>query len=108
MTAMTIEDYTQYIADHNRLVREIDVAVNGANAAQQASLCDILKDVQKLVERKNFVVKHSTRYCFHGNNDKGYAVSYLGNGCTFAARGLSTIDEAIDAAITHYKNMGSL
>jgi hypothetical protein len=46
----TIEDYKQVLVDHGRLVRELDVIINGENAAKQASLCDIVsqcKDIFK-------------------------------------------------------------
>lgn len=36
------------LADHNRLVRELDVLLNGeAGAAQQASLCDIVAQIRR-------------------------------------------------------------
>lgn len=50
---LTIADYEQVLADHRRLVRRLDVALNGeAGAAKQASLCDIvgqLEDARPLV-----------------------------------------------------------
>ena len=40
-------EYEIVLADHRRLVRELDVALNGeAGAAQQASLCDIVGQVK--------------------------------------------------------------
>lgn len=41
-----IADYKAVIADHQRLVRELDVLLNGPNAARQASLCDIVAQVR--------------------------------------------------------------
>ena len=41
-----IADYEEVLADHRRLVRELDVSLNGDGAAQQASLCDILAQVK--------------------------------------------------------------
>ena len=38
--------YEDVIADHERLVRELDVALNNDGAAKQASLCDIVSQVQ--------------------------------------------------------------
>jgi len=39
----TVEDYEEVLADHNRLVRELDILINGEEvAAKQASLCDIV------------------------------------------------------------------
>jgi hypothetical protein len=43
----SIEDYKEVIADHKRLVRELDVIINGENAAPQASLCDIVSQLAK-------------------------------------------------------------
>ena len=45
---LTIADYEEAFKDHQRLVRELDVALNGAGAAKQASLCDILSQVKAL------------------------------------------------------------
>ena len=44
---LTIDDYKEVIADHKRLVHELDVALNGEHgAAKQASLCDIVGQVK--------------------------------------------------------------
>jgi hypothetical protein len=41
-------DYEEVLAEHRRLVRELDVALNGqAGAAKQPSLCDIVRQVQR-------------------------------------------------------------
>jgi len=46
-----VADYEEVLADHRRLVREIDVALNGEDgAAKQASLCDILMQVTNLMK----------------------------------------------------------
>ena len=46
---VTIADYEDVLADHRRLVREMDVALNGEEgAAKQASLCDIVSQVKSL------------------------------------------------------------
>lgn len=42
----TAADYEEVLADNHRLVRELDVLLNGENAAQQASLCDIVGQVR--------------------------------------------------------------
>lgn len=43
---LTIADYEECFADHRRLVRQLDVALNGEEgAAKQASLCDIVGQV---------------------------------------------------------------
>lgn len=45
--APTAAYYEHVLADHRRLVRELDVALNGeAGAAKQASLCDIVAQVK--------------------------------------------------------------
>lgn len=45
--ALTAADYEEVLADHQRLVRELDVLLNGEEgAAKQASLCDIVAQVQ--------------------------------------------------------------
>lgn len=44
---LTIADYEECLADHRRLVRELDVGLNGEEgAAEQASLCDIVGQVK--------------------------------------------------------------
>lgn len=44
---LTIADYKAAFKDHQRLVRELDVALNGEDgAAKQASLCDIVSQVK--------------------------------------------------------------
>lgn len=44
----TIADYEEALADHRRLVRELDVLLNGEEgAAKQASLCDIVAQVRR-------------------------------------------------------------
>lgn len=44
---LTIADYEKVLADKRRLTREIDAALNGKNAAKQASLCDILAQIKR-------------------------------------------------------------
>lgn len=43
---LTIDDYKEIIEDHKRLVKELDVILNGVNAATQASLCDIISQLK--------------------------------------------------------------
>lgn len=48
MNELTIADYEEVLADHRRLVRELDVLLNGEDgAAKQASLCDIVLQVRR-------------------------------------------------------------
>ncbi|CUJ81874.1 Uncharacterised protein [Achromobacter sp. 2789STDY5608615] len=42
-----LEDYERVLADHRRLVGELDVLLNGDGAAPQASLCDIVAQVRR-------------------------------------------------------------
>ncbi len=45
--------YEECMEDHRRLVREIDVIINGeTGAAKQASLCDLVGQIKELVERR--------------------------------------------------------
>lgn len=45
-TLCSAADYEEVLADHRRLVRELDVLLNGEHgAAKQASLCDIVAQV---------------------------------------------------------------
>lgn len=43
-----IAELREVIEDKKRLTREIDIAINGKNAAKQASLCDILGQVRNM------------------------------------------------------------
>ena len=56
-------DYEEVLSDHRRLVREIDVILNGEEgAAKQASLCDLLPQIKKLVTRPD---DNGTRHSLH-------------------------------------------
>jgi len=46
ITPLCIADYEEVLEGHRRLVRELDVLLNGAGAAKQASLCDIVSQVR--------------------------------------------------------------
>lgn len=46
---LTAADYEEVLADHRRLVREIDALLNGGVAAKQASLCDLVPQIKALV-----------------------------------------------------------
>jgi len=55
--ALIISDYEEALADHRRLVRELDGILSGGieNAAAQASLCDLIPFAQQIVaERDGF------------------------------------------------------
>lgn len=45
----TAQDYEKILADHRKLVRDLDVLLNGeSGAARQASLCDIVSQVARM------------------------------------------------------------
>lgn len=47
--AEAVAAYGEAMADHRKLVRQLDVALNGeAGAAKQASLCDIVGQVEDI------------------------------------------------------------
>jgi hypothetical protein len=43
----TIQDYKEILEGHKKLVRELDVLLNGKGAAKQASLIDIIAQVRR-------------------------------------------------------------
>lgn len=45
-----IEDYKEVIEDKHRLTKEIDVIINGENAAEKPSLCDLIGQIKSLTE----------------------------------------------------------
>lgn len=48
-----VQAYEECMEDHRRLVREIDIMINGTEgAARQASLCDLLETIRRLVEKR--------------------------------------------------------
>lgn len=49
-------DYEEVLDDHRRLVREIDAILNDGNAAPQASLCDLIPQIKKLVRPIDMVL----------------------------------------------------
>lgn len=42
------QDYEEVLKGHRELVKELDVLINGKNAAKQASLCDIVSQLKAL------------------------------------------------------------
>ncbi|AEZ50825.1 hypothetical protein DC1_0003 [Burkholderia phage DC1] len=51
-------DYEEVLADHRRLVRELDVLLNGEEgAAKQASLCDIVAQVRRQKDDRAAVIQ---------------------------------------------------
>lgn len=56
-----IKELEEVRADHHRLVREIDIAINGEDgAAKQASLCDIASQVVA-IQRRNSELENALR-----------------------------------------------
>lgn len=53
-TELADSHYKSVLADHERLVRELDQALNGEESAPQASLCDLVSQVRR--ERAAFEV----------------------------------------------------
>lgn len=50
---LTIQDYKEALDDKNRLTRDIDIIINGDNAAKQASLCDLIGQIEDLVRMRD-------------------------------------------------------
>lgn len=57
---LTVADYEVVLAEHRRLVRQLDVLLNGTGAAKQATLCDIVSQLERQSERID------TRVLCHG------------------------------------------
>lgn len=70
----SIADYEEVLADHRRLVCELDVLLNGAGAARQASLCDIVSQV----ERETIRSRHYRAECFPADLPHGMHDFHLG------------------------------
>lgn len=47
---LTVKDYEEVLSDHKKLVKELDVLLNGENAAKQASLCDIVSQLRNSIK----------------------------------------------------------
>lgn len=46
-----INSYKETLEDHKRLVKEFDVALNGENAAESPSLCDVVKQALDIIKK---------------------------------------------------------
>ena len=67
--ALTVSDYEKVLSDHRRLVHELDVIINGDNAAKQASLVDMVCQIRDLWPRQGVGwVKASERLPNHRDN----------------------------------------
>lgn len=44
---LTVQDYKDVIDDHKRLVKELDIIINGRNAAESPSLCDLVSQLKQ-------------------------------------------------------------
>ena len=47
-----VSDYEDVLEGHRKLVRELDVLLNGDGAAKQASLCDVVGQIAQIVREK--------------------------------------------------------
>lgn len=67
---LNISDYKEELQGHNKLVRELDLIINGENAATQASLVDLVDDVRKLVQKSKRNDTETSRELFNGQYNK--------------------------------------
>lgn len=110
-TGSVTDDYEEALVDHRRLVRELDILLNGeANAARQASLCDIVSQVRREgirvggalmnephadAARLDWLQKHADEAVFDGPTeaDKRYKIN-TGKGTVCGATFRDAIDNA--------------
>lgn len=78
----TDDDYEEVLADHRRLVREMDVLLNGeACAAKQAMLCDLVSQVEAEVRKSGQpLLVSAERYRWLRNDDNWGADDSEGQG----------------------------
>ncbi|EPN4461349.1 hypothetical protein ACT1UE_000513 [Pseudomonas aeruginosa] len=78
----TADDYEEVLADHRRLVREMDVLLNGeACAAKQAMLCDLVSQVEAEVRKSGQpLLVSAERYRWLRNDDNWGADDSEGKG----------------------------
>ncbi|WP_457975638.1 hypothetical protein [Pseudomonas aeruginosa] len=78
----TADDYEEVLADHRRLVREMDVLLNGeAYAAKQAMLCDLVSQVEAEVRKSGQpLLVSAERYRWLRNDDNWGADDSEGQG----------------------------
>ncbi|MGI9702897.1 hypothetical protein ACIRT4_16310 [Pseudomonas aeruginosa] len=78
----TADDYEEVLADHRRLVREMDVLLNGeACAAKQAMLCDLVSQVEAEVRKSGQpLLVSAERYRWLRNDDNWGADDSEGQG----------------------------
>ncbi|MEV1408581.1 hypothetical protein ABZQ15_25785, partial [Pseudomonas aeruginosa] len=78
----TAGDYEEVLADHRRLVREMDVLLNGeACAAKQAMLCDLVSQVEAEVRKSGQpLLVSAERYRWLRNDDNWGADDSEGQG----------------------------
>jgi len=76
MSDLPIEDYEDVLKDHRRLVREIDVIMNGDGAAKQANLCDLIGQI-KMREWQSVETAPKGEYvlCYYSQNDETFKIS---------------------------------
>jgi hypothetical protein len=84
-------DHEEVHADKRRLVREIDVIMNGDGAAKQASLCDLVHQIEALT-------KDAKRYRWLREGDYTFDVERQLRDGRGWLRTEDELDSAIDAA----------
>lgn len=108
-----VADRNDIIVEKNRLVRELDVALNGqVGAAQQASLCDLVAQVQRQQPVQILNQPDGMRINFQAPNGER-ATLYVSTIADAAARGEPTVCDAdvaetMLAAIAAYPVAGGL
>lgn len=74
---LLISDYEEAFQSHREVVRLIDVIINGeAGAAKQASLCDLVGQIEQLVAQRNALAGYVS--IFLGGDDR-FQVAVGGN-----------------------------
>lgn len=69
---LTVSDFEEVNEDKKRLVRELDVIINGENAAKQASLCDMVSQVETEFSRlkaENSKMRNALEEILRTNHD---------------------------------------
>lgn len=83
---LKISDYEEVLADHRRLVRELDIIINGDNAATQAALGDVVRQIRDLWPKR----QTGPRWVKASNYDvsKGGMLFYRFDGPTMKSIGI--------------------
>lgn len=101
---LTIADYQEVIDSHKAVVRQIDQIINGENAAPQASLCDLVGQIQELVNSNKTTDINLLAQAFKEINFE-QAVMYedmLEQSTWMARQRIDTLEFALMAIIDHH------